>query len=142
MQDGRAITWKREESPNAAGQGRRLTTGEGDFKESATESKLPEREKVKRRGKGSPLPRQRGGHCKPRPSQDVRAYELSARSSISLEFIGNDKPRQMIALDRIRLTDRLAFLKITLAINSERFCLFLTFLHEKQKYYVTHSTLF
>lgn len=100
MQDGRAITWKREESPNAAGQGRRLTTGEGDFKESATESKLPAREKVKRRGKSSPLPRQRGGHCKPRPAQDVRAFRAVrslfdiARAYRQRYAQTDDRPRQ------------------------------------------------
>lgn len=78
----------------------RLTTGEGDFKESATESKLPAREKVKRRGKSSPLPRQRGRHCKPRPAQDVRAFRAVrslfdiARAYRQRYAQTDDRPRQ------------------------------------------------
>ena len=42
-----------EESPGSIGQGRRLMTGEGDFKESATEIYRP-RVRLERRGKSSP----------------------------------------------------------------------------------------
>ena len=44
-----------EESPGSIGQGCRVTPGEGNFKESATEKKTAEQSvRMKRRGKSSP----------------------------------------------------------------------------------------
>lgn len=49
----------------------------------------------------------------------------------------------MIALDRIRLTDRLVFLENTLVLLCAGFFrYFACFAAKKQEYYVTHSTLF
>lgn len=143
MQDGRAITWKREESPNAAGQGRRLTTGEGDFKESATESKLPAREKVKRRGKSSPLPRQRGGHCKPRPAQDLRAFRAVrslfdiARAYRQRYAQTDDRPRQNSAY-----RPSCFFEKYARAFMPGLFSLILSFLRKKNKSTMSHIVLY
>ena len=51
--------------------GCRLTDGEGDFKESATENYRQRKlVRMKRRGKSSPLLRRRGRLCKPHPEQD------------------------------------------------------------------------
>ena len=51
--------------------GCRLTDGEGDFKESATENyRQFMLVRMKRRGKSSPLLRRRGRLCKPHPEQD------------------------------------------------------------------------
>ena len=93
--------------------GCRLTDGEGDFKESATEINRRSRKasvRMERRSKSPPHPRQRGWQCKPRPVQDCEENRLSAVPPVSLERIGNDASRQITVPDRIRLTDYLAFL--------------------------------
>jgi hypothetical protein len=63
----------REESPGSTGIGCRVTPGEGDFRESATENKPPQLAavRVKRWGKSPPQAWQQGWHGKPHPEQDL-----------------------------------------------------------------------
>jgi len=74
-----------EESPSAAGQGRRLTAGGGDFRESATEIYRETvnftAARVKRRCKRPPIPGRPGMTCKPRPAQDNERQTAARRLS-------------------------------------------------------------
>lgn len=61
---GRGVREHREESPSSVGQGCLITSGEGDFKDSATEinrndffAQAEVVVRVERRGKGSPTSR-------------------------------------------------------------------------------------
>ena len=120
-----------EESPGSMEIRRRITSGGGDPRESATESKPPVhgRARVKGCGKSAPRTRRRGRHGKPRREQNrigmTRSrQETGLASGLSpgrrpgwlLEAFGNERPRGMAvtrrsigpAPYRTRLTGRLA----------------------------------
>ena len=74
----------REESPGSIGSGCRLITGEGDFKDSATEINRQDRDvlvRVERRGKSSPAAWRQGALCKPHPEQHRGETEGLTRPS-------------------------------------------------------------
>ena len=117
-----------EESPGSTEKRRRITSGGGDPRESATESKpplaslLPE-VRVKGCGKSAPRWRQRRRHGKPRREQNrigttgfYRPASPGRRPGWLLETAGNDRPRGMAiarrkAPYRTRLTGRLALIR-------------------------------
>ena len=91
---------------------------------------------MERRGKGSPLVRQRRRLCKPHPEQDRKETAdifvprgCSSRFRYrSLETAGNGSTRQMIIHDRTRLTDLLDIFDLNINISTSVFmrrCLFL-----------------
>ena len=95
-----------EESPGSMETRCRITSGGGDPRESATESRPPVhgRVRVKGCGKSAPRRRQRGRHGKPHREQDrigttwngnVPGPSLGCRSGWLLEAVGNDRPRGM-----------------------------------------------
>jgi hypothetical protein len=75
--DGRCRLAPAEESPGSTGKRCRLTAGEGDLRDSATENKPPAqgsrdtpRARAKRCGKSAPRPWQQGRQGKPHREQD------------------------------------------------------------------------
>jgi len=93
---GRASTSAHEESPGSIGQGCRVTPGEGDFKESATESKPPlfGEVRMKRRGKSPPADRRRFGHVNPTRSNAMERHYCGPQvSRRRLEPFRNVRPR-------------------------------------------------
>lgn len=118
---------KAEESPGSTETRRRIRSGGGDPRESATESKPPQPAavRVKGCGKSAPLGRRRPRHGKPRREQDrIGAYSEAAMlprpvsgSSPGLVARGGRQPPSQrnghrareTAPYRTRLTGRLAF---------------------------------
>ncbi len=103
-----------EESPGSMERRCRITSGGGDPRDSATESRPPRiglgrsAVRVKGCGKSAPRTRQRGRHGKPHREQNrigaTRRTSRSARPSLQarrpgwlLEAVGNDRPRGMAA---------------------------------------------
>ena len=97
-----------EESPGSIGKRCRITSGEGNLRESATESKPPLLGEVRVKGCGKSAPRewQQSWHGKPHLEQDqigmgapvYRASDFDAEihSGWLLEPAGNIRPRGMI----------------------------------------------
>src|SRR5208283_1447565 len=88
---GRTAAAKAEESPGSIRMRRRITSGGGDPRESATESKPPRcgrkaaKARVKGCGKSAPRRRQRRRHGKPRREQNrIGATRGSARGASSV----------------------------------------------------------
>src|SRR5271157_2331854 len=129
---GRTAAAKAEESPGSIRMRRRITSGGGDPRESATESKPPRcgrkafGARVKGCGKSAPRRRQRRRHGKPRREQNrigaTRGFlprglvRRPCRSGWLLEAPGDGRPRGMAVAPgrelrpyRTRLTGRLAF---------------------------------
>ena len=118
-----------EESPGSMERRCRITSGGGDPRDSATESRPPchRRVRVKGCGKSAPRTRQRGRHGKPHREQDrigatcppardgTGRLSRPDRSGWLLEAVGDDRPRGMAATSgassagpyRTRLTGRL-----------------------------------
>ncbi len=92
----------REESPGSSKERCRVTPGEGDLRESATESKPPcfDRVRAKGCGKSAPRWRQRQRHGKPHREQNrigaAYGFPSPSRPGWLLEGRGNSVPRGMI----------------------------------------------
>ena len=98
---------------------------------------------MKRRGKSSPLPRQRGGHCKPRPAQDLRAFRAVrslfdiARAYRQRYAQTDDRPRQNSAY-----RPSCFFEKYARAFMPGLFSLILSFLRKKNKSTMSHIVFY
>src|SRR5690348_16949698 len=100
--------WRRgEESPGSTETRCRITSGGGDSRESATESKPPIglcQARLKWCGKSAPRPRQRRRHGKPHREQDQIGTAMGVFGRCpgrSREAFGNECPRGM-AISRFR----------------------------------------
>jgi hypothetical protein len=93
----------REESPGSSEERCRIMPGEGDLRESATESRPPcfDRVRAKGCGKSAPRRRQRRRHGKPHREQNrigaAYGFPPSRRPGWLLERRSNSAPRGMIA---------------------------------------------
>jgi hypothetical protein len=129
-----------EESPGSMETRCRITSGGGDPRESATETKPPwaTGARVKRCGKSAPRTRQRGRQGKPhqeqnrigatRMPQGIQACLQASRPGWLLEAVGNDCHRGMAATSgalrpgpyKTRLTGRLTLSSIN-SLSTGRF---------------------